>query len=125
MRRRLSARHSRGLTLLELVVAVLVLSIGAVAALRAMDQSRVALGGAMPRLMAQIAAHNRAEELRLLGPAEARALPAQVRMGGIPVTLSVVTEATASGLLRAEIAARSPDGPGAVMVTFLPPVTGR
>ena len=41
MRRRLD--DDRGLTLLELVIAVAVLSIGTLAALRATDQSRLAL----------------------------------------------------------------------------------
>jgi len=111
----------QGLTLLELVVAVAVLAIGSIAAFKAMDQSRHAIGGALPRLMAQIAAHNRAEELRLLGTVQARALPATVQMGPYAVTLSVTSETTAAGLTRADIHARTPEGPGAFLVTFLPP----
>lgn len=113
-------RGHQGLTLLELVIAVAVLSLGAIATTRAMDQARLSLGGAMPRLMAQIAAQNRAEELRLLGAAGAGRLPAQVQMGPWPIILRVDTEATAAGLPQARITARSPSGPGAVLVTFLP-----
>lgn len=128
MRRRLIARAPaagsaapRGLTLLELVIAVLVLSLGTVAALRAIDQGRHVLGGAMPRLMAQIAAQNRAEELRLLGLAGAAQLPATRRLGGQDITLTLQPEATAGGVIRARITATSAAGPGAVLVTYLPP----
>ncbi len=113
-------RTQRGLTLLELVVAVAVLSIGTLAAIRAVDQSRVGIGDAMPRILAQHAARNRAEELRFLG-AEAGALPASVAMGGHDFTLEVARQGTAAGLVRMDITARSAVGPGAVVVTVLPP----
>ena len=58
--RRLRANSSRGFTLLELAVAILVLALGSLAAVRASDQSRRAIGGEIPRLMARIAARNRA-----------------------------------------------------------------
>lgn len=112
------------MTLLELMVAVAVLAIGSIAAMRAMDQSRLSLGGAMPRLMAQIVAQNRAEELRLLGLSRGRALPSQVQMGPYLVRVSLDTEVTAIGVIRTAITARSGDGPGAYLVTFLPPTTG-
>lgn len=122
MRRGVTA--DRGLTLLELVVAIAILAIGAIAATRTMDQARLSLGGAMPRLMAQIAAHNRAEEMRLYGPGRWGTLPARDRVGGVEITLSVGTEVTAGGLIRAEITARTEAGPGAALVTFLPPQRG-
>ena len=50
---------TRGLTLLELVVAVLVLSVGSIAAIRATDQSRVAIGGLPSRVVSAIVARNR------------------------------------------------------------------
>jgi len=122
MRRGLrSGRDQQGLTLLELVIAVAVLSLGAIATTRAMDQARLSLGGAMPRLLAQVAAQNRAEELRLLGVAGAGGLPAQVQMGPYPITVRVDSETTAGGLVQARIVARSPSGPGAVLLTFVPP----
>ena len=113
--------RTRGLTLLELVVAVLVLAIGSLAALQAVDQSRRAIGGAMPRMLAQLVAQNRAEELRLAGLPAGLSLPAQVQMGPYSYQITVATKVTASGLIEAEIRAVSSEGPGAVLVAFLPP----
>ena len=116
-----SGRHrDRGLTLLELAVAILVLAIGSLAAIRATDQSRVAIGGELPRLMAAIAARNRAEELQLLGP-HAVGLPESVRLGGQEIALEVSREATAGGLVRASVTARAASGEGAVLVVYLAP----
>lgn len=112
----------RGLTLLELVVAVAVLSIGLMAALRATDQSRIALGQAAPRRIAELAAENRAEELRLYGPG--RALPARVQLGGAEIVLETRTRTTAAGLVEATVTARHPDGVGAVLVAVLPGAGG-
>lgn len=109
----------RGLTLLELVVAVAILAIGSMATLRAADQSRVGLGSTTPRLLAQVVAQNRAEELRLLGAGAA--LPGTVRMGPYDFVLTVQSEATAGGLIRAEITATSDQGPGAVTVAYVLP----
>ena len=57
----------RGLTLLELVIAVFILSLGSLAAIRATDQSRLAIGGEPSRIMAMIVARNRVQELQLYG----------------------------------------------------------
>ncbi len=115
-------RREKGLTLLELVIAIAVLAVGSIAAMRAMDQARLSLGGAMPRLMAQIAAHNRAEELRLFGVGAS--LPATRQMGPYQITLTVAREATTGGLAKAQIQARANTGEGAVLVIYLPPITG-
>jgi general secretion pathway protein I len=112
------------MTLLELVVAVLVLAIGSLGALKAMDQSRRALGGAVPRLLAQVVAQNRAEELRLMGLSRGRSLPAQVQIGAHQVVVSLHSEATASGMIRVEITARIDAAPGAYLVTYLSPIIG-
>jgi len=109
---------------LELVVAVLVLAIGSLAALQAVDQSRRSIGGAMPRLLAQVVAQNRAEELRLVGlhgPSGGLNLPSQLQMGPYNYQLTVTTKTTASGIIEAKIRAVSSEGPGALLVTFLPP----
>ncbi len=116
MRRRIKA--PRGLTLLELVVAVAVLAIGTLAALRATDQSGRALGGAEARLLAQLVAENRAEELRLYG--SGGGLPARVAMGGRDFTVSVKFAQTAANLTEARITARAETGEGAVLVAILP-----
>lgn len=110
----------RGLTLLELVIAVVVLSIGTMAALRATDQSRLALAGAAPRLLAQVVAQNRAEELRLYGANTGGSLPDQVTMGGQVFGVKVDYATTAAGLIEARISARAVTGEGAVLVAVLP-----
>ncbi|MYM55954.1 prepilin-type N-terminal cleavage/methylation domain-containing protein [Thalassovita mangrovi] len=119
MRRRLKRGGDKGLTLLELVIAVAVLAIGGIAAIRASDQSRVAIGGEAPRLLARIAARNRAEELQLLG-ATAQ-LPDTVHMAGQDFRLSTEREATAGGLIRATVTARAESGEGAQLILYLPP----
>jgi Tfp pilus assembly protein PilV len=111
------------MTLLELIVAVVVLSIGAIGALKAMDQSRRALGAAMPRMLAQIAATNHAETLRLAAVTNSR-LPATTQMAHHRVSLSEVRKETASGIIEVEITAQINGGPGAILVTFLPAIGG-
>ncbi len=108
----------QGLTLLELVIAVLVLSIGTIAALRAMDQSRVAIGGAQDRMLTALAATNRAEEIRLLGAGGS--LPQVVELGGQAIQLSTERAPTAGGLIRVDVTAKSPRGPQSRRVVFVP-----
>lgn len=111
-------RKDRGLTLLELVVAVLVLSIGSLAALRGIDRARLTIGGGTERVLAALAAANRAEELRL---PDADSLPDRVELGGRSFTLSTEREATAGGLQRAEVRAQADGGAGAIRVVYLVP----
>lgn len=110
-------RDTDGLTLLELVIAVAILSIGTLASLRATEQSRRALAGAPLRLLAQVVAQNRAEELRLFG---AGGLPDRVEMGGQSFDVKVVIAPTAAGLRQAVITARAGSGEGALLVAVLP-----
>ena len=118
MRRKLTG--DRGMTLIELAVAVLVLSIGSIAALRTADQSRLAIGGAEDRLLAQIAARNRAEQLYLLAPQDHATLPGTVTMGGQTVTINTTTKRTSGGLTEATVTARAQRGGGAIFVIYLP-----
>ena len=113
-------RGDRGLTLLELVVAVMVLAIGSIAALRTMDHARASIGGGGTRVLAALVAENRVQELRLLGPGSS--LPEQVELAGRSFTLSTTRQATAGGLQRVEIRAVAQNGPGAVRVVYLAPV---
>lgn len=117
MQRQLKNKSS-GLSLLELVVAVLVLSLGALAATRATDQSRLAIGGAEARVLAQIVATNRVEELHLYG--EAASLPQSVTMAGQVFSIQTVQETTAGGLVRTQVTARSQSGAGVIFVAYLP-----
>lgn len=113
-------RGQRGLTLLELVIAILVLSLGSLAALRATDQSRRAIGGEEPRLLARIAARNRAEELQLFG-GQGPALPGDVALMGRSIAIDTQTAATTGGLIRATVTARADSGEGAVLTVYLRP----
>ena len=119
MRCMLKRRSMRGLTLLELVIAVLVLSMGSLAAVRATDQSRVAIGGMPSRMLAQIVARNRVQELQLYGAIGAGNLPGQVDMGGRSFQVNVETKSTAGGLIEASVTVRAPDGPGAYLVAYV------
>lgn len=110
-------QRDKGLTLVELAVAILVLSIGAIAATRAGDQAQGALAGMEARVLARVVAQNRAEELRLMGTVTP--LPGTVRMGGMDFTVEVETKTTAAGLIEAGITVRSPLGPGARLVSFV------
>ncbi len=121
MRDPLSRNQARGISLIELVVAVLVLSIGVVAGFRTLGQAQRGIGEELPRLMARQAALNRAEELRLLGLAEGATLPAEVRVGPFDWQLEVTTEATAGGFAQANVLAKSPDQPGALTTVFIRP----
>ncbi|MEP3783628.1 prepilin-type N-terminal cleavage/methylation domain-containing protein [Ascidiaceihabitans sp.] len=115
-------RRDTGLTLLELAIAVLVLSIGALAAIRASDQARVSIGGAQDRVLAQVAVRNRAEELHLLG--YSAVLPGFVTLNGTRFDLRRTSKTTASGLREVTLTARSGRGPGAVLVVYLSDGTG-
>ena len=119
MRRMLKHRAMRGLTLLELVIAVLVLSMGSLAAVRATDQSRVSIGGMPARVLAQIVARNRVQELQLYGAIGARNLPGRVEMGGRSFQVNVETKSTAGGLIEASVTVRGQNGPGAYLVTYV------
>ena len=121
-RKRWLSRSTRGLTLLELIVAVMVLSMGSIAALRATDQSRVAIGGMPSRVLAQVVARNRVQELQLYGAIGARALPAEVKMGGRSFQVSVETASTSGGLIEAAVTVRGQDGPGAFLVAYVTPL---
>ena len=111
-------RPQAGLTLLELVIAIIILAIGSLAAIRASDQARLAIGGEMPRLLASIAAHNRVEEVRLLGAASG-SLPGQVQIAGQDISLTVTRKATSGGLQKVTVTAQIPGGPGAVLGTYI------
>lgn len=107
----------RGLSLVELVVAIAVVALGSVAALRTTDAARRAIGGEEPRLMARIAARNHAEALQLGQPAP----PTEVRIGLHPITLTTDTAETAEGWRQITIVARSRSGQGARLVTWQVP----
>lgn len=111
--------RTRGLTLLELVIAIFVLAIGSLVALRATDQSRHAISGELPRLLAETAARNRVQELQLLGPYAA--LPDTVVIGGQNLSLTQARERTEGGLIRVTLQSRAQSGEAVGFVLYLPP----
>lgn len=119
MRRALGSE--RGVSLIELVIAVLILSIGAMAGYRALSQARRGIGEEVPRLLAHQAALNRAEELRLLGMEAGRALPETVRLGPYDWRIDVTEAATEGGFVKATVHAGGPDRPGALAVVHVRP----
>ncbi|WP_299305207.1 type II secretion system protein [uncultured Litoreibacter sp.] len=109
----------QGITLVELIVAIVILSVGTIAALRGFEQTSLELGQADARLLAHHAALNRVAELKLLGPTGSDALPAEVDMGPYRFQLDTELARTAAGLFEATIVARSETGVGAHFVTYL------
>ncbi|MGH1414390.1 MAG: type IV pilus modification PilV family protein [Pelagimonas sp.] len=113
------SRRTKGITLVELAVAILVLTIGTVAALRATDQSQRVIGGETPRLMARLAARNRIEELKIFSTRAE--LPKQVILGPYNIQLEVSHKTTAAGLVQSVVTARSDSGEGAQLIAYFTP----
>jgi general secretion pathway protein I len=111
---------TRGITLLELVVAVLVLALATVAALRSTEHATRALGGETARVLALQVALNRAEEYRLYGARVAAGLPRDLREGPVLWRLDVTEEPTRAGHVLATIGARAEAGPGARIAVIAP-----
>ena len=119
MRPRVTPRASKseqGITLLELVIAVFILAMGSITALRATDQARVAIGGSKDRMLAQLATRNRAQELRLPGGG---ALSDTVPLAGQNFVFTTETLPTVSGVVQVAISAQSERGVGARIVVYL------
>jgi len=116
--KRRSGQADKGITLLELVIAVFVLAMGSIAALRATDQARVAIGGAKDRMLAQLVARNRAEELRL--PRAGNSLTGTEQLAGQSFAVTTDTLPTASGVVEISISATSERGVGARIVIYVP-----
>lgn len=115
-------QRQRGITLLELVVAILVLSIGTIAAMRSLDQSGRVLGQETSRILAREVAANRAAELSVTGAAAGRDLPREVEMGGATWRVETAEAKTRAGLVEVTITVSAPDRPGALLTSFVPVV---
>ena len=116
-----AAAATRGITLLELVIAIFVLSIGTIAAFRTIDYAGHAIGGEASRLFAYQVALNRAEELRLVGAIAGRNLPRQVDYGPYRWDISAQEEKTAANLVEITLVVRAKDQPGALLVVYVRP----
>ncbi|MCT8161673.1 type II secretion system protein [Pseudoruegeria sp. SHC-113] len=106
------APKDAGLTLVELIVAVLVLSIALVGILRLQSGSRATLGGEAGRTLALIVAQNRAAE-RLLPPALQPASGAPATMASQDWTIEEAWEPTAGGLSELRLTVSSTQNPSA------------
>lgn len=115
MRRPLGA--PRGVTLLELVIAVAVLALGTAAAWQAIGAARRGIGTQAERVIALEVALNRAAELRLATPG----LTPSERMGGIDWTVTATPRATEGGLVETELLVAAPGRAGARLTVWLPP----
>ena len=114
----------RGLTLIELMVAVTILSLGILALLRVIDGSQRAIAGQEARILAHNAALNRAAELRLAPDAQARgALPGEVANGRHQWRVAREERETRAGLIEVTLRLSAPGLPGARLVLFLPTET--
>lgn len=110
-----------GITLLELVIAILVLSIGTIAAFRGMDQARRVIGDEPARLFAHQVALNRAEALQLTGATLGRNLPETADYGPVTWTVTVTEARTLAGFVEETITVSAPGLPGARLVAYVPP----
>ncbi len=110
----------RGLTLIELVVAITILSIASLAAWRTYDQAAHGTQGQHMRALAHQVALNRAAELRALGLDEGRDLPATVEMARTEWQITLSEAATRGALVQVRLSATAQSGEGADLVVYLP-----
>lgn len=104
-----------GVSLIELLVAVLVLSIAVVGLFRVFGAGAEAAGSESERLLAGIVARNRAEEIAL-GLTD---LPGRVGMAGRDWIIESATERTSGGFQEIALTVRPADGgAGATLVTY-------
>lgn len=118
---RKDVKRDAGISLIEMVVAVLVLSIGVIAGFQSLAQARRGIGEELPRLFAQQVALNRAEEWQMLGAGPARALLDTVPMGGYVWQIGTEAKATEGRTVEATIRASASGQPGAIVVVYAPP----
>lgn len=113
-------RHPRGMTLVELIVAISILSITSIAAWRGFDQTGREMRGHLERGLAHQVAMNHASELRANGLQQGRDLPDQVRMGHRDWTITTTEDRTRGDLVAVTISVSTPGSAGAQLVTYVP-----
>jgi len=111
------------MTLVELVVAISILSIASIAAWRSFDQTGREIRGQLERGLAHQVAMNHAAELRAAGLLQGRELPDQVRMGHQDWTVATTEAPTRGNLVAVTILVSASGSAGAQLVTFVPAAT--
>ncbi len=112
-------RAEDGVSLIEVVVAVLVLSIGIIAGFQSLGQARRGIGAELPRLAAHQVALNRASELQMFGAGAP--LPEQVTMAGIVWDVEAERASTVSGVVEVRVRVSAAGQPGAIYTVYAPP----
>ena len=118
MSRRLGHKEA-GISLIEVVVAVLVLSIGVIAGFQSLGAARRGIGSEIPRLLAHQVALNGVAELQMFGAGAA--LAPEVTMGGIVWLIETERKPTTSGIIEVRVKASAKGHPGAIYTTYLLP----
>ena len=111
------SHNDQGISLIEVIIAVMVLSIGSIAAIQSLSQARKGIGEELPRYLAQQIAINQAEELKTL--AGVAPIIDTVEMGNIKWDVEAERKATAAGLVEVTIRVSAPGHPGALLVTYV------
>lgn len=106
------SKDARGFTLVEVLVALSVLSIAVVALVKVQGESAAAAAAARTRLMAQIVAENRlVETMTAMEDLAAGSTTGQVRLSGQTWTWSQDIAATGDReISRIDVAVRGPEG---------------
>jgi general secretion pathway protein I len=105
-----------GLSLVELAVAILILSIATIASFRVLDQGARQASSERDRVLAETVALNRAAELRL----GETGLPDLVTLAGRTWVVATTGAAAEAGLVEMDIAVTAQGGgAGARIVTFV------
>lgn len=112
-------RAPAGMTLIELAIAITILSVASLAAFRSFEQAGQQAQGVLARGLAHQVALNHAAELRALGLTDGRALPDQRRMGPYDWAIRLDEAPTAGNLVEVAITVSAPDLPGARLVIYL------
>ncbi len=118
MYRRLN--HSKGFTLIELMVAVSVLAIAMMATWTTIQAAQNSLGSQLDRILAHQVALNRVAELRLIGMTTGRSLASKVRQGPFLMSVAVKGRAVNRGMVAVEIVVNRTGSPGARVMASVP-----
>lgn len=109
----------RGITLIEVLTALVVLSIALIGTFRTIDHQARSTGALEDRLFAHWLAENRLADLRLEGLPAKRNLSEKVRFAGTDWTIQIRQHDETDRLVRVELEARSERKPGAVLTGYI------